>query len=838
MCVITFLFLSGRNSEANECLPDTELAPMTHPEAAAGDEFGTSISVDGYNVIVGSNLDDVGGADSGRAYITDARDGSLIATLSNPSPGAGDWFGWSVGISGDRAVVGARFDDTSANNAGRAYLFDSETGTLVTHLPNPAPSAGDEFGFSAAISGNRAVVGAPSEDPGGVNNAGRAYVFDVNTGALTATLAHPAPAANDFFGYSVAVSGGLAVVGAYLKDATGATDSGRAYVFNVNTGALVSTLTHPTPSVGDQFGWSVGISGTMAIVGAYREDIGGANDAGAAYVFNANTGMLLSTLTAPAPVAGSLLGFAVSLDGTLALVGAPVAPGPAGSAGAMLLFEAASGVFLSRVDSPGPSSGAQFGYAVSLSGNLAAVGAPKEDGGGTDIGSARTYSCADPCNADEPAGILTHPVPGVFDAFGTSVAVNIGIVVVGAPLDDNVLGNVGSAFAWDAATGAFLAEFVNPSPVTNESFGTAVGISGTTVLVGAPNNDTGGSDAGVVRVYDALTGSILTTLLNPSPDLQDHFGKTLGISGGLAVVGAPDDDTAGLGTGAAHIFTVPGGTFVRSLFSPVPGLTDQFGASVAICANLVVIGAPFDDDEGSNSGRAFVFDALTGTLLSTLITPAPAPAAGDLFGSAVSISGRLALVGSPNEDTGASNAGSAWLFDARTGAFLVGFSNPAPNSNDGFGATLSIFNNVAAIGASQNDEGGTNAGAAYAFDAVTGSLLFSILNPSPANADQFGGSVALSAEILVLGSQGDWGGSPPVNSSGTVHLYTCPGATCCPGDANNSGGSVNANDFLTVQSNFGTDNGLGGLGDANCSGGAVNANDFLTVQANFGANCD
>ena len=105
------------------------------------------------------------------------------------------------------------------------------SGNLLATLNNPAPAAGDYFGYSVAVSGNIAVVGAHSDDPGGVTDAGTAYVFDTATGNLLATLNNPAPVATDRFGYSVAVSGSTAVVGAYFDDPGGVSNAGTAYVF-------------------------------------------------------------------------------------------------------------------------------------------------------------------------------------------------------------------------------------------------------------------------------------------------------------------------------------------------------------------------------------------------------------------------------------------------------------------------------------------------------------------------------------------------------------------------------------------------------------------------------
>ena len=203
-------------------------------------------------------------------------------TIQNPTPAAGDQFGWSVSISGDKVLVGAIYDDTGANDAGAAYLFDGTTGNLLQTFVSPTPAANDWFGFSVSISGDKVLVGTPFDDTG-ANDAGAAYLFDGITGNLLQTFVSPTPAANDKFGISVSISGDKVLVGAYQDD-TGAINAGSAYLFDGITGALLQTFQKPTPAAGDQFGSSVSISGDKVLVGAYWDDPG-ANDAGAAYLF-------------------------------------------------------------------------------------------------------------------------------------------------------------------------------------------------------------------------------------------------------------------------------------------------------------------------------------------------------------------------------------------------------------------------------------------------------------------------------------------------------------------------------------------------------------------------
>lgn len=153
---------------------------------------------------------------------------SQFPVLNNPTPHSTDYFGYAVAISGSLAVVGVYQDEsdgtTGISNAGRAYVFNADTGVLVATLNNPTPHISDFFGYSLAIDGNTVVVGAyqdESDGEAGVSAAGRAYVFNATTGALVSTLNNSSPHATDNFGYSVAIDGNVAVVGAHMDESDG-----------------------------------------------------------------------------------------------------------------------------------------------------------------------------------------------------------------------------------------------------------------------------------------------------------------------------------------------------------------------------------------------------------------------------------------------------------------------------------------------------------------------------------------------------------------------------------------------------------------------------------------
>ena len=269
-------------------------------DGAIDDYFGMSVSItdDGFYAIVGVPYDDDNGNSSGSAYIFKWNGTSWIEhqNLLASDGVASDYFGHSVSISGDYAVVGAFYDDDNGSNSGSAYVFKR---ALKYVPPNfvwvfeeqvkllPADGdADDHFGFTVFISGDYVIVGAPSDDDKG-SESGSAYIFkryDLDW-LQQAKLIASDGSADDNFGHSVSISGDYAIVGVPYDDDNGS-GSGSAYIFKRDG---VNWLQQPKllasdGAADDQFGMSVSISGDYAVVGAPNDDDKG-SDSGSAYIF-------------------------------------------------------------------------------------------------------------------------------------------------------------------------------------------------------------------------------------------------------------------------------------------------------------------------------------------------------------------------------------------------------------------------------------------------------------------------------------------------------------------------------------------------------------------------
>jgi alpha-tubulin suppressor-like RCC1 family protein len=254
------------------------------------DFFGRSVSISGEYAIIGAPLWDIGSSDTieGVAYIF-KRDGTSWSEqqkLIASDAGANDNFGASVSISGDYAIVGAWPEDEGGSDAGAAYIFKRE-GTSWSEqykLIASDSQSNDNFGWSVDIDGDYVVIGAKNGDSN-VIDSGSAYIFkrDGTTWSQQAKLTASDAAATDRFGWSVSISGNYAIVGAYNNDDNNASSSGSAYIFKRSgtTWSEQQKLLASDPAQDDEFGESVAISEDCVIVGAYRKN----SYTGAAYIY-------------------------------------------------------------------------------------------------------------------------------------------------------------------------------------------------------------------------------------------------------------------------------------------------------------------------------------------------------------------------------------------------------------------------------------------------------------------------------------------------------------------------------------------------------------------------
>lgn len=719
----------------------TQTASNPNPSNFQEQHFGSSVSASGAYRIVGDKGDGAGGYNAGSAFVYDTATNALLFTLVSPAPEDGDLFGISVFTDGVHAIVGATGDNSGASNAGSAYIYDVATGNLLFTLNNPTLGDGDFFGETVAIDGNYAVVGAPREDAGG-NHKGAAYIYDVSTGNLLFTLSDPTPSNNEGFGYRVDIDGGYAIVSAYEED-TGAYGSGAAYIYNLATGALVSSFNNPTPGSYDRFGSSVAIDDDHAIVTARYDDTSGMR-IGSAYIYDLATGNLLHTLMNPSGVTGDYFGSSAAISGDYAVVSAVDADNASSRDGAVYIYNVVTGNLLFTLVSPDPSPNKAFGSSLSIDGNIITIG--EDAAGAQDDNSVYTFDVTTGNLIDT----IGDPTPEAPSDYSTSVAVSQSVTIVGDPGHSDTGLQSGVAYIYDTATNTLLFTLDNPSPNTGAYFGHSVAVDNNFAIVGAHGDDTGAVSAGSAYIYNVTNGNLLFTLTNPFPDQNDYFGSSVAISGSYAIVGAYNDDVGTGRAGATYVFDVATGNLLFTLNIPMPDAGDTFGYDIAIDGNHAIVGAFADDTGAQGTGSAYIYDVTSGNLLFTLNNPDLG--VNDYFGRSVSIDGSYAIVGAFLDDTYAGNSGSAYIYDVATGSLLFTLNNPTPAAGDGFGAAVAIEGGYAIVGAPGDDSTGNSAGAVYIYNVSTGQLVFTIESPVSDWAYSFGTSVDINDNVVVVGA--------------------------------------------------------------------------------------
>ena len=764
-----------------------------------------------------------------------------------------DLFGTSVSLDGNRMAVGTRQDDGPGNtqtDTGAVYLFTfaDETfngGRLVGTIgagyrssvgldlaASVTPTvvqvgSGDSFGTAVSLDGNRLAIGAPDDDGSidGLGDSGAVYLFtfaDANFGGATlqATIGHgyvggknlwPTEiGAGDQFGFAVSLDGNRLAVGAPRDD--GASDAqsnaGAVYLFSFTDPQFGGGLLEGIAGIGytggknlsvadleadDRFGSSVSLDGNRMAVGAIGDD-GSLNppasgrEIGAVYLFSFAGAEFQS---------GSLQAiFGLGFEGVV-------------NDRDILLDD-----------------GDAFGWSVSLDGTRLAVGASGDDGnsnGLSDSGAVYLFTFDDlDFNGGLQRGIVGASYSGPGDV-------------------DTVLTPFGFA------SGSF--------------FGTSVSLDGNRLAIGGPGINSGASsppNSGAVYLLtftDSIFGggSIAEILARGADNFganldfdveledADAFGTSVSLDGNRLVVGARGDDGFGNGaastdSGAVYLFTFAdtdfsgaqlrgtiGAGYTRGLGTPVAGVGefDAFGTSVSLDGQRLAIGVPGDSGFGNSlteSGAVYLFTFVTTDFEFPILEgvigsdytggknlSVPELRAGARFGSSVSLSNLTLAVGATGDrgfDDDAPGAGAVYLFGFDDDTFnapaqlaIIGKDyalganfNLALDNDDLFGWSVSLDSDRLAVGAIGDDgdaNGTQETGAVYLFDVAAGvpGLIGTIGRGYTLGAnvdttafagvgDSLGSAVALNGTRLAVGAFFEDGSGDAANMAGAVYLFT------------------------------------------------------------------
>ncbi len=379
-------------------------------------------------------------------------------------------------------------------------------------------------------------------------------------------LAHDG-VSNDFFGYSVALSKDTAVIGAFrVDDDNKSKDVGAAYVFirSNNTWIQQAKLMAADGETGDTFGGNVAISGDTAVVGVIRDDdkVNG-EDSGSAYVF--------------------------------------IRRGSHWSQQAKL----------TAIDA---SAGDSFGYGIGISGDTLVLSAPHDDDDGKSSGSVYVFTRKEDTWSQQAKITAQDATEG--DVFGISIAISGDTILVGADLNEEKGFNAGAAYVFTRSEGNWTqqAKLTANDGAEGDLFGVRVALEDDTALISARRDDDKlmGIDSGSAYIYTRVgtTWSQQVKLTAPDGAKDDRFGRSVALAGDNALIGAMFQDEQGENSGSAYLFKRSGNTWnFNSQLLPKDGSKgDVFGWNVALFGQTALISANRDNDNGENSGSAYIFD--------------------------------------------------------------------------------------------------------------------------------------------------------------------------------------------------------------------------------------
>ncbi|MGI8906912.1 MAG: hypothetical protein ACR2IE_10525 [Candidatus Sumerlaeaceae bacterium] len=376
-------------------------------------------------------------------------------------------------------------------------------------------------------------------------------------------------------------------------------------------------------------------------------------------------------LNNPGPLGSALnsqFGIAIAGTGKVVYVGAPTFDQDGTDSGAVFAFDQKTGAYQGR-----PSFGAfsaadnKIGTALAANKKYWIVGAPGTtlsanlNAGRVFILSARGL----------PSLYIDNPAPGVGDNFGAALALYKTLLVIGAPKDTAPGGGPagsGAAYLVNLKTGLTLVGLIDPGAAAGDTAGASVAVSKDYIVVGAPGRQVGGfAGAGAVAVFDAKTAAYLGTLTDPSPNTDDAFGSAVAISGSLVTVGSPNSeyitDAVYTNAGAVFQFDAATRTLVRELPENTYNDGGHRGAAMATDGKLLIVGKPDFYYSGPNAGSTTTYKYKTGEAIRENISENPV--AGGNFGKAVAAfkGGRYA-VGEPfGQDTSGNIVGAAYMYN-------------------------------------------------------------------------------------------------------------------------------------------------------------------------------
>ncbi len=358
---------------------------------------------------------------------------------------------------------------------------------------------------------------------------------------------------------------------------------------------------------------------------------------------------------------------------------------------------------------------------------------------------------------------LDTPEAGPLDRIGVATALSTGVALVGAPWDGTQLPKAGAvrvyrraAMQWYPATTLYASD-----PGVNDQFGTSVALDGTTAVIGTPLEDEAGSAAGAVYVFEAQGGILVEVAKLLASDAQpgDEFGFALALEGERLLVGARYGDAPGVpDAGAAYVFERVGGTWqeVAKLHAGDPGAIDYFGKSVALSGEVALVGAFGDDDLGSGTGSAYVFRGSAGWVQEQKLMAADAEPI-DYFGFAVAAQGDTLAVSATGWDGNASDEGAIYVYRYAAGSWHQVQRLKGQEEGAQLGSAVALSGERLLASSVRGDGRMADSGVARVFLDQGGSFSTAerLVAYDGETDDHFGGALALDGDFALIGAEGE-----------------------------------------------------------------------------------
>ena len=593
---------------------------------------------------------------------------------------------------------------------------------------------------------------------GNDDSSGAVYYFTIidNNWVQTDKLIANDGERGDGFGHSVSLSGDRVLIGAYGDDDNNP-DSGSAYVFDYDGSSWIQSqkLSANDGDWADNFGYSVSLYANQALIGA-RWDGDNGFKSGAAYIYryDGSNWSQAKKLIASDGQARNNFGNSVSLSHNRALIGSVYGSGNNSSSGSAYIYDFIDNDWVEskKLIANDGKTGNEFGHAVSISSGKVLIGAYYNDV----HGSAYVFDYID--NQWEQSEKLNSSEGSAGDWFGSSVSLFGNRVLIGAEGDDSL----GSAyiFEYDGQNWILMQKLNANDGIPGDGFGFSVSLNEDRAIIGlGPNSD------GAAYIFEYIGNQWIQTqkLIGSDVSFGDRFGYSVSLYGDRALIGAFGDSGLVYRSGTAFIFEFNGSTWSQTdiLTADDASQEDLFGYSVSLFSDRALIGSYKDDDDGSSSGSAYVFDYVDGSWSQSQKLTASDATRNNNFGNSVSLNGDRILIGAFN-DIRPGISGSAYIFDYDGNNWsetqkLTAMEDGGILSLD-FGYTVSLNEGRAVIGAfTYTDEDYTYLGLAYVFDRVgndwlqtrTLSTEYESLFAIP--GVHGGGGISLSQDRLVIG---------------------------------------------------------------------------------------